>query len=577
MASKRAASPTLAINIRLQPKQARVLALLEATGNCPVWIGAGGAKGGGKSKTIRSVALLLALKYGDRYPGMVVTIVRRVSRDLADNHIEPLKRDYPDLMRECWRGDDSQIVLPNGAIIAFRYAENEADVTRKFLGGYESMFILVDEAQQFSEGELNNIKSAARWTESRGGGVPKGFSKIALFFNPGGIGSGFIRRIFWLRQYIGKERADHYVFVHVFGFDNYEWFRGQVDISENQFYGSPDGTMPPMIERCGLGDQDTAAAREDATTCCRFHTFIEFTSEGQKYNAFPPAMRPGYLLGSFDHFAGQYFAGVWDESKVVITAVVAERIVRTWWTHWIAQDWGFTDHAATTWAATGKMAPVDFEEVFGVRPEFGIDVVVVKREYVVAQVGETEYAQGVADRTMDWEKRVIKDAFLSKDAWNVRGSQNTVADLIGPVFRRNGLPQVEQADQDREGGWRLIWNCLKQTCSMRSVSPAYTPGIPMLLVSAECVELISAMPLLISDPKKPNDVLKMTTITEDISDSLRYLLKSKLSPKTEAPREVRFAEATRGMVHPNQVAMAARLFADRESRRTRAAQPRWRG
>ena len=161
MAGARRGQPVnLHIYAKLQPKQALVMSWLEATGNCPVWIGAGGAKGGGKSKTIRSVALLLALKYGEQYPGIIITIIRRVSRDLSDNHIEPLKRDYPDLMRECWRADDSQLVLPNGAIIAFRYAENEVDVERKFLGGYESMFILVDEAQQFSEAELNNIKSA---------------------------------------------------------------------------------------------------------------------------------------------------------------------------------------------------------------------------------------------------------------------------------------------------------------------------------------------------------------------------------------------------------------------------------
>lgn len=565
----------LDIKIRLQPKQARVLAWLEATGNCPVWIGAGGAKGGGKSATIDAVAILLALKYGATYPGMIVTVVRRVSRDLSDNHLEPMKRKYPDLMRECWRGDDSQLVLPNGAIIAFRYAENAADVERKFLGGYESMFILVDEAQQFAEAELNNIKAAARWTSLEG--VPKGFCKIGLFFNPGGIGSAFIKRIFWLKQYIDKERAGHYAFLHVFGFDNYEWFRGQVQITEDEFYGSKDGRIPPMRERCDLGDQDTSGAREDAKTCCRFHTFIEFTSEGMKYNAFPPRLRIGYLMGSFDNFAGQYFAGVWDESKVVITPRMVERIVKTWWRHWLGQDWGFTDHAATVWCATGKLAPSDMAELFGVEIGMPVDVVVVKREYVVNQRGEAEYAQDVCDRTRDWEKRQIKDVFLSKDAWNVRGSQNTVSDLIGPVMKRNGLPAPEKADQDRVGGWRLIWNCLKQTCSLLAPSPSWTPGMPMLLVSAECVELIKAMPDLISDPKDPNDIQRMTTIQEDISDGLRYAMKSFLKPRAEAPAAVRFAEATRGMAHPQQVAMAERIFREREARRGTGGRPRWRG
>ena len=42
---------------------------------------------------------------------------------------------------------------------------------------------------------------------------------------------------------------------------------------------------------------------------------------------------------------------------------------------------------------------------------------------------------------------------------------------------------------------------------------------------------------------------------------------------------MRFAEQTRGMVHPNQVAMAARVFQERESRRRAEdmRRARWRG
>lgn len=98
----------------------------------------------------------------------------------------------------------------------------------------------------------------------------------------------------------------------------------------------------------------------------------------------------------------------------------------------------------------------------------------------------------------------------------------------------------------------------------------------MLLISAECVEIISAMPLLISDPKDPNDILRMTTVTEDAADSLRYLLKSKLSPRRTAPIEERFAAATKDAVHPQQVAMAERLFRAKEARNM-AGRARWRG
>ena len=58
----------------------------------------------------------------------------------------------------------------------------------------------------------------------------------------------------------------------------------------------------------------------------------------------------------------------------------------------------------------------------------------------------------------------------------------------------------------------------------------------MLLVSAECVELIRAMPDLISDPKEPNDVMRMVNIAEDITDALRYAMKSFLSPRKRGAR-----------------------------------------
>ena len=43
---------------------------------------------------------------------------------------------------------------------------------------------------------------------------------------------------------------------------------------------------------------------------------------------------------------------------------------------------------ATVWCATGKMAPSEMHELFGVTVNCPIDVVVLKREYVVNQRGE---------------------------------------------------------------------------------------------------------------------------------------------------------------------------------------------
>ena len=50
-------------------------------------VGYGGARGGGKSWSVRAKALLLCL----RWPGIKILIVRRTYPELVNNHITPLR------------------------------------------------------------------------------------------------------------------------------------------------------------------------------------------------------------------------------------------------------------------------------------------------------------------------------------------------------------------------------------------------------------------------------------------------------------------------------------------------------
>ena len=139
-------------------------------------------KGGmGKSAGARNMAILLCSTLGDKYPGLTVTIVRRVAKDLRDNHIDPLLRDYPELF-PYWRATPHDLVLPNKSRIIFRSVETKEDVKRAFLGGFESTFIFVDEAQQFDQEELQYIQAAARWTGKKG--IPEGLCKDAAAIQP---------------------------------------------------------------------------------------------------------------------------------------------------------------------------------------------------------------------------------------------------------------------------------------------------------------------------------------------------------------------------------------------------------
>ncbi len=109
------------MHIHLQPKQGELYDLLVATGTrAPTIIGFGGAKGGGKSAGSDNCTLLLAAEIGNKYPGVHITIVRRVFNDLKTNHIDRIFETYPEL-RQFYTEKDG-LKLRNGSKIVFAYA-----------------------------------------------------------------------------------------------------------------------------------------------------------------------------------------------------------------------------------------------------------------------------------------------------------------------------------------------------------------------------------------------------------------------------------------------------------------------
>jgi hypothetical protein len=495
------------LDIAFQPKQLELARLMAAQGpDAATWIGYGGALGGAKSGAIRRV--MLARR--GQYPNTTGVIMRRVLADVKENHIQKFWEEYPEL-RRYYNATDFEIALPNGSRIKFMYAESRQEVDRKFYGP-EFFDIFIDQAEQFSEEELRTINTRNRWP-----GAPEGLCKMGLFFNPGGCGTEFLRRVFWLKQYQGHERASDYAFIQSYGWDNYEWLRGAGVISEKDYYA--------------LSDQE------------RFQLFTEKSQYGRKLNELPESIRAGHLMGRFDSFAGQYFAGVWDESKCILSVSQMEQIIQPWWTRWTSTDWGFAHHAVHLWFASGKLSPDAYRVLFGGSSEWPIDIVVVYRELVVNETAEGDFAMMMVERTPEDERRYIQREFLSPDAWAKRGSANTVEEQLQDVFRRYSLPAPEPADDDRIGGWRLIYNGFRQTCALRgaTVDAERAQQGPLLLVSANCPEVISALPLLTRDnihPGRLEDVLKTNTKHDDVGDCLRYGCKSMLNPKSKPPREV---------------------------------------
>lgn len=538
--------------LTLQPKQMTLGELMYATGpDAATWIGGGGARAGGKSGGLRRI--MLDRRY--QRPGTAGVIVRRTYKDVNENHIQKFFSEFPELI-PYWRATDNEFRLPNKSRLCFRYYENKQAVDQGFWGP-EWYDVFIDQAEQFTEYELTIARSACRWP-----GAPMNDCKLGLFFNPGGIGTEFLRRVFHQRRFNVNENPSNFAFVHLYGWDNYVWFES-LGLTPEEFYALPDGVRSGS--ECPAGAEGDKAGQYH---CCRFHLFIHRTGEGQKLNALPPSLRAGHLLGSFDSFAGQYFAGVWDESRLILTASQQTQLIQPWWPRWMAHDDGFVHHASLGWFASGKVSPKLFQQVFGAEIKEAVPIVVIYRCLTEAEVEPGELVRRARKLTTVEEAKTLGRYFLSVDAWEKDSKGHSVAEEIttellrADTVRHEGrdltvtFPHPEQADNARIGGWRYLYAMMKKTCDVlegkmhptrenddydKDGSGGYSVATPLLFISGSCQDVIEAVPMAIRDDihaGRHEDIIKLPTKADDVLDMLRYGVKSQLLPrKTPFPVE----------------------------------------
>jgi hypothetical protein len=460
----------LELKIRLQPKQKKLLELLD---NSPAtWIGYGGSRGGAKSHAIQDLMLIRRFKYGATWGA----IFRRTWEKVRENHLEPILSRYP-FMRPWYNQQNKEITLPNRSVIAFRYGENPKDIDDYI--GKQYMDFFADQAEMLTEKELNTLHSCTRWP-----GVKDTSCKFLLGFNPGNVGHKFLKRIFYDKKYTEMERPQDYAFLQAFGWDNIEWGRVRLEelgISEKEYYGWPEKK--------------------------RFEFFVTETQYGRDLNALPASLRIGWLLGSMDKFAGQYFDCF---DALNNTAAPQELELKPWWPRWISIDWGFAHPSAIYWHAKDG------------------DRIITYRELCISgkmaaqhgeEIGEQELGAKIAElsnKDVDSTGKPIRiqSVFLSPDAYAQRTSQNTVAEEIGRGLTVNGLPYPTEADNDRIGGARLCHQLLKGGYA---------------IISTACSKLLECLSMLVHEDGNEEDVLKVDG--DDPYDAWRYGIKSMLSPK----------------------------------------------
>jgi len=232
-------------------------------------VGFGGARGGGKSWSVRTKAKILAVSY----KGIKILIVRRTYPELLNNHINHLCTELHGLAR--YNKSEKVFNFPNGSTIKFGYCNNDKDLDNYQGAEYDVIFL--DEATQLQEMWIKKITACLRGVND----FPK---HIYYTCNPGGASHGYFKRLFIDKQYEGAEVPEDYCFIQALVTDNKAlmesqpdyikqlealppklreaWLYGRWDIFEGQFF--EDFRPTPDIELCakaGITPEEALAQR----------------------------------------------------------------------------------------------------------------------------------------------------------------------------------------------------------------------------------------------------------------------------------------------------------------------------
>ena len=169
------------------------------------YVAYGGARGGGKSWALRRKIVLMCA----RFSGISVLLIRRTYAELRDNHIRVLLAELKDIAT--YTDSRKTFEFPNGSRIRLGYLDSENDTSQ--YQGQEYDVIAIDEATQLTEYQFQTLKGCLRGNNS----FPK---RIYLTCNPGGVGHGWVKRLFIDKEYREGEYSEDYAFIPAKVYDN---------------------------------------------------------------------------------------------------------------------------------------------------------------------------------------------------------------------------------------------------------------------------------------------------------------------------------------------------------------------
>ena len=203
----------------------------------------GGAKGGGKSWAIRWKLLLRCF----RFPNSKGLLLRRTYPELYRNHILEIQKE---LKKDIYKYNDQKhtFTFVNGSTLELGSCQYEGDVHN--YQGAEYDHIGIDEASQFTKFMFDNFRTNLRSVRDD--------LKLQMYLasNPGGVGHGWLKRLFMDKEYEEGENPEDYKFVPAKVYDNTILMQKQPD------YVKELETLPPDLKRAFLdGDWDVFAGQ----------------------------------------------------------------------------------------------------------------------------------------------------------------------------------------------------------------------------------------------------------------------------------------------------------------------------
>jgi len=402
---------------------------------------------GGAAGPGKSKALLMeAILQAHEHPGANTLLLRRTFPELEQSLLLYFKRDVPRELYENFQESKHVVTWRNGSTTRFGYCARESDVYQ--YQGAEFLFIGIDELTLFTLRQWQFLTSRNRCP------VAGAFPCMAGARNPGNIGHAWVKAL-----WIDREPAPGMEHPEEYDAADYDFIPARV--ADNPIYAGDEQYLKTL-------------------------------------RALPSHLKRAFLDGDWDVFAGQYFDR-FDCSRHVVRA--EEIDWKPWWPRWISVDWGFEHPAAVYWHAQGDWGSA------GGGDDAQRKGVVTYREYLTHRTPPRELAREIVARCVA-EK--IDAIYLSPDAFARRTDEASIAEQMGDVFAAAGLPRPVPADDDRVGGWMLMYQML---------------DAGEWLLTENCIELIRGIPNLVRDAVRIEDVEKMDG--DDAADAARYGLKSR--------------------------------------------------